>query len=245
MRTTEPAARRARRAPVVVMLVLALAGLLFTSNARLARSQGDRHPEDLAQLIEVEEDRVRSTQETLDALDEQIARVAPVVGPDVDEDAYLRDAVAAGAVPVTGPGLRVALDDAPPQQPGSTIPVDALVVHQQDLEAVIDALWVGGAEAMTLQGQRVLMTTAFRCVGNVLSLHGRVYSPPYVVEAIGDPAALTAALEASEEIATYREWVDAVGLGWDVATQDALELPARSVAALEHAELPDDVDPLP
>lgn len=245
MRTADTPARRVQRAPVVVMLVLALAGLLFTSSARLARSQGERHPENLAQLIEVEERRVNEVEETLEALDEQISLAAPAVGPDVDEDAYLRDAVAAGAVPVTGPGLRVALDDAPPQPVGSTIPADTLVVHQQDLEAVINALWAGGAEAMTLQGQRVLTTTAFRCVGNVLSLHGRVYSPPYVVEAIGDPAALAAALDASDAIATYREWVDAVGLGWDVSTQDSLDMPARTVANLAHTRLPDGVDPLP
>lgn len=245
MKTTETPVRRVQRAPVVVMLVLALAGLLFTSSARLARSQGERHPENLAQLIEVEENRVRIAQETLDDLDEQVSRVAPVVGPDVDEDAYAVDAVAAGALAVTGPGLRVTLDDAPPQPVGSTIPSDALVVHQQDLEAVINALWAGGAEAMTLQGQRVLTTTAFRCVGNVLSLHGRVYSPPYVVEAIGDPAALGASLDGSPEIATYREWVDAVGLGWDVTTDSTLELPGRTIATLEHAEVPDGIDPLP
>lgn len=245
MRTADTPARRVQRAPVVVMLVLALAGLLFTSSARLARSQGERHPENLAQLIEVEESRVADAEETLAALSDELSRAAPAVGPAVDEDAYLRDAVAAGAVPVTGPGLRVALDDAPPQAVGSTIPPDTLVVHQQDLEAVINALWAGGAEAMALQGQRVLTTTAFRCVGNVLSLHGRVYSPPYVVEAIGDPAALTAALDASDEIATYREWVDAVGLGWDVSTHDTLDIPARTVANLEHSQLPEGVDPLP
>ncbi|MGP7959328.1 DUF881 domain-containing protein [Sanguibacter sp. A247] len=242
MKSGEAAARRLQRAPVVVMLVLALAGLLFTSSARLARSQGERHPENLAQLIEVEEDRVREIEQTVDELDEQLARVVPVTGPDVDEAAYLRDAVAAGSIAVTGPGVRVALDDAPPQPAGSTLPADALVVHQQDLEAVINALWAGGAEAMTLQGQRVLTTTAFRCVGNVLSLHGRVYSPPYVVEAIGDPAALLSALDAAPEIATYRQWVDAVGLGWDVSTPATLDLPARTVASLEHAYLPDDVD---
>lgn len=243
MKSGEGTARRLQRAPVVVMLVLALAGLLFTSSARLARSQGERHPENLAQLIEVEVDRVREIQDTVDELDDRLARVVPVIGPDVDEADYQRDAVAAGAIAVTGPGLRVALNDAPPQQSGSTIPADALVVHQQDLQAVINALWAGGAEAMTLQGQRVLTTTAFRCVGNVLSLHGRVYSPPYVVEAIGDQAALRTSLESAPEIITYRQWVDAVGLGWDVSTPGTLELPARTVANFEHAQLPKGVNP--
>ena len=54
--------------------------------------------------------------------------------------------------------------------------------------------WAGGAEAMALQDQRVTATTAFRCVGNVLSLGGRVYSPPYEVRAIGDPRRLRVAL---------------------------------------------------
>ena len=68
MRSADNPARRVKRAPVVVMLVLALAGLLFTSSARIARSQGERHPENLAQLIEVEESRVADAEESVDCL---------------------------------------------------------------------------------------------------------------------------------------------------------------------------------
>ena len=81
--------------------------------------------------------------------------------------------------------MTVALDDAPPQArsrplpPGIPSPTpDDLVVHQQDIQGVVNALWAGGAEAMTLMGQRVIATTAVRCVGNTLLLHGAVYSPP-------------------------------------------------------------------
>ena len=88
--------------------------------------------------------------------------------------------VEGGLVPVVGPGPdRGARRRAPDQPRRDGVSPDVLVVHQQDLQAVMNALWAGGAEAMSLMDQRVISTSAFQCVGNVLSLHGRVYSPPY------------------------------------------------------------------
>lgn len=250
MRDVAASGQRPVRATVAVTLVLALAGLLFTANARLARSGGERHATNLAELVEIENDRVRELGDTVDRLTSEIDEI--IVNPtSVDapgETAVARrDAIVAGSVAVTGPGLRVTLDDAPATTPlSATVRPDSLVVHQQDLEAVINALWAGGAEAMTLQGQRVTMSTAFRCVGNVLSLGGRVYSPPYRVEAIGDPSTLTAALDASREIQIYRQWVDSVGLGWSVDATDTLQVPAGSLPAeLTQADVPDGVDVLP
>jgi uncharacterized protein YlxW (UPF0749 family) len=99
---------------------------------------------------------------------------------------------------------------------------------------------------MALQDQRVTATTAFRCVGNVLSLGGRVYSPPFEVRAVGDPRALRAALDRSPEIGRYLEWVAEVGLGWSVTTEDALELPAaEGEGELTHARVPEGVDIFP
>ena len=69
-------------------------------------------------------------------------------------------------------------------------PPTQLVVHQQDIQAVVNALWSGGAEAMTLQEQRVISTTGIKCVGNTVVLHGVPYAPPYEITAIGDLDAL-------------------------------------------------------
>ena len=70
------------------------------------------------------------------------------------------------------------------------VTADQLVVHQQDIQAVVNALWSGGAEAMTLQNQRVVSTTGIKCVGNTVVLHGVPYAPPYEITAIGDLDAL-------------------------------------------------------
>jgi uncharacterized protein YlxW (UPF0749 family) len=144
----------------------------------------------------------------------------------------------AGLVPVKGPAVSVSLDDAPPL-PGNeqgSVPPDYLVVHQQDVQAVVNALWAGGAEAMTLQGQRVISTSAVRCVGNTLLLQGVVYSPPYVVAAIGDPARLRAALDAAPDIVIYKQYVDAYKLGYVVKSEPQVTMPAYTGAvALQHA----------
>jgi uncharacterized protein YlxW (UPF0749 family) len=233
-----------------VGLVLVLAGLMFTANARLAGSEQERHPQNLGELAEVESERVATLAGRVEALradvDALTERGTDAVDLGDPEQAALV-ALAAGRSAVTGPGVTVRLTDAPADGPHRTdYPPDYFVVHQQDLQAVINALWAGGAEAMALQDQRVTATTAFRCVGNVLSLGGRVYSPPYEVRAIGDPARLRAALLASPDIQDYLDWVDAVGLGWSVTTEETLELPAtESGGELAHARVPDGVDVFP
>ena len=150
-------------------------------------------------------------------------------------------------MPVTGPGVTVRLDDAPPDTRREDAEADILVVHQQDLQAVMNALWAGGAEAMMLMDQRVISTSAFQCVGNVLKLHGRVYSPPYVVRAIGNPDDLRKGLNASPAVQLYLRDAAEVGLGWSVTDADEpLELPAYSGATeLSSATVPVGVEILP
>jgi uncharacterized protein YlxW (UPF0749 family) len=240
-------ARSRVRSALSVFFVLVLAGLLFTANARLSGGEENRQPEDFAELVRQETERgdalqadVEELRTKVDVLSASLEAKAPAFDPTVQE----QTGMASGLIAVSGPGLRVTLTDAPANRPqAAQIVADDLVVHQQDLEGVINALWAGGAEAMTLQGERVTALTAFRCVGNVLSLHGRVYSPPYVVEVIADPVALTAALDSSDSVTIYREYVEAVGLGYDVETLDDVTLPAfTGVLTLDYAQVPDGTD---
>ncbi|MBO0866881.1 MAG: DUF881 domain-containing protein, partial [Mycobacterium sp.] len=91
---------------------------------------------------------------------------------------------------------------------------DDLVVHQQDIEAVLNALWSAGAEAIQMQDQRLIATSAPRCVGNTLLLNGRTYSPPYTITAIGDAAAMQGALAAAPLVTLYKQYVVRFGLGY-------------------------------
>ncbi|PSJ28718.1 hypothetical protein B7P34_11040 [Streptosporangium nondiastaticum] len=142
-------------------------------------------------------------------------------------------AAAAGTTPISGPGLTVTLNDAPPNAtariPGVPQPQpNDLVIHQQDLQAVVNALWQGGAKGIQVMDQRLISTSAVRCVGNTLLLQGRVYSPPYKVTAVGDRGALRKAVDASPAIQNYLQYVNAYGLGWKVDQHEAVTLPGYS-----------------
>lgn len=237
------------RSWISVGAVAVLAGLMFSASARLADGGGadTRDPQDLAQLVDAETVRVTDLTERTGELDREIEALSARAGTMVQTpaaDLVEREGVVSGSVPVEGPGLTVTLDDAPSTAvgagPGGVEPQpDDLVVHQQDLQHVINALWGGGAEAMTLQGERVTSTSAFRCSGNILLLHGKVFSPPYKVTAVGDPAKMEASLLSSEGVQTYLEYVDWVHLGWDVRRSDHLDLPAYDGGGLQYAKVPD------
>jgi len=232
-----------------VGLVLGLSGLLFTVNARSAGADEARHPQDLRELTEqqaanvqrlsAEVDALRAEVETLTAEQNALAG-RPVVTPRAG------DVVAGGSVPVSGRGLVVSLDDAPPDGHREDVRPDLLVVHQQDIQSVMNALWAGGAEAMGLMDQRVVSTTGVQCQGNVLRLHGRMYSPPFVITVVGDPELLRAALDADTAVRSYVRDAGELGLGWHVEDRATVELPAYSGATeLTWAHVPADVEVLP
>lgn len=235
----DPGPRRLSRGALAVGAVLALAGMLFATNASVFRDPQAGRPEDLTGLLDVENARLDEASAEVDDLRSQVESLVDTTAGDAEvEGAPEEVAVAAGGVAVSGPGVVVELWDAPTANaPAGTRP-DDLLVHQQDLEAVINAMWAGGAEAMTIQGNRVTTTTRVRCVGNVLLLHGRTYSPPYEVAAIGDPGRLQRTLLASTGVRIYLQYVDAVGLGWSLTERAELEMPAADVAGtLQHAEV--------
>ncbi|SKC61530.1 DUF881 domain-containing protein [Krasilnikoviella flava] len=238
---------RRLRTSTTVACVLAASGLLFTASAQLADTQDGRDPQDLAELVTTESDRVADLTDRMNELEAEIDDLGKEAGTDLptrSADLVADESVVTGAAPVSGPGVRVALDDAPASsQSISGVRPDDLVVHQQDVQHVINALWAGGAEAMTLQGERVTATSAFRCSGNILLLHGKVFSPPYVIEAVGDPDELRASLDADPGVAIYQQYVDWVALGWSVKAAGGLELPAYTGSSeMRYATVPDGTD---
>lgn len=227
---------------------MALAGLLFVASAGTAQGTNLRsESQDLVSLVSAEKARLEQANAQYAALQAKADAATAAAGAN-DSTAKAANAAAeavapqAGMTSVRGPGLVVTLDDAPDDSAlrGRTANDEDLLVHQQDVQAVVNALWLGGASAMMLMDQRVISTSAVRCVGNVLSLQGTPYSPPYTITAIGDPEKLQSALDASPEIDIYLTYVIANGLGYKVSSQDDLTVPAYSgPATLQHARVPD------
>lgn len=145
--------------------------------------------------------------------------------------------MAAGTRPVEGHGLEVTLDDARNVVPELVDDVDSnlLVVHERQIEAVINALWAGGAQGVAINGKRLSANSQIRCAGNTVILNGLVFSPAYRITAVGDPDSLKAALLADEEVQLFRRLAWRLGLKYSEVRvesfmMDAVEVPPR----LEH-----------
>lgn len=218
--------------------VFALAGLLFFTSFNTAKGTDIRTDTSLLKLSDLIQERSRKNGE----LDESNATLREDVdslaeaddGRTTAEDenlARLEDQ--AGTQKVKGKAVTVTLNDAPPNAtaklPGYPEPQpDYLVIHQQDLQAVVNALWKGGAQGIKVMDQRLISTSAVRCVGNTLILQGRVYSPPYKIQAVGDPDKLQQALADSPTIQNYMVYVNVYGLGWKVTEDGPVTLPGYS-----------------
>lgn len=99
----------------------------------------------------------------------------------------------AGLVALTGPGLRITLDDSKRAAKEQEDPM-LFLIHEQYIREIFNALWNGGAEAIAVNGQRVTTNTEVFCLGSYIQINGTSQMPPYVIEAIGDTNTLSAAL---------------------------------------------------
>jgi len=219
------------------------AGVLFAVTARDSGG-GELRPASITNLagtVQAAERRVQgldtqvqAMQAELDRTTRQAGRADSAVAQAQRRAAPLRSP--AGLTAVHGPGVEVILDDAPGEPPGGGVDPNILVVHQSDLQAVVNALWSGGAEAMPIHGQRVIATSAVRCVGNTLLLNGEVFSPPFRVAAIGPSATMLQKLASSPGVKLFREAAGYYGLGYTVDAQDDVQVPAyRGPVGLSYA----------
>lgn len=227
-----PGRRRVWRVatPVVVLLSGALFGVSAEQSDGLDLRAG--RLTDLASVVRAERDEAGDLTAEAAELNAEVEALSTQLGDRSvarvqDEIATLVDP--AGLTEKSGPAVQVVLDDASMEarlnyegEPND------LVVHQQDIQAVANAMWNAGATAVTIQGQRLISTTGIKCEGNQVTLHGLPYSPPYVIVGIGDQARLVSELTTDPILATYRDYTTIPGGGvtWDMAELDSATAPA-------------------
>lgn len=213
---------------VASVLVFVVTGSFIAISAITAQGTDLRSDRNVTLRDLIREQGVANA-ELRDDIERARARVTELSGKDVGLGQLQNDldsaAVHASIHSAEGPGVRVVLNDAPLDVKPAGVKDDDLVVHQQDIQAVVNALWDGGAEAMSIQGQRVIATTGIKCVGNTVVLHGVPYAPPYVIEAIGDQDRMERSLEESRSIQIYRQYVEAYGLEYSQDRRDNIEMP--------------------
>lgn len=219
---------------IVTPVVVLLSGVLFAVSAEQSDGTDLRTGRftDLASVVRAEREKTNELTTQVRDLGEEIEQLSTrlgdrSVGRVQGEIETLVDP--AGLTEKTGPGLQVTLTDAPEEVRASyTGNPNDVVVHQQDIQAVANALWRGGAEAVTIQGQRLVSTTGIKCEGNNVTLQGLPYAPPYVIVGIGDITDMAASIDADEDIDLYRQYAaePTGGVGWDVQVLPTATAPA-------------------
>ncbi len=238
--------RAGSRVAVAVVTVL-LGGVLVISVQQLRAPvlDGLSVRQALQREIQQRSDRADRLQAANDALRVQIAKQqqAALAGTGAQGLAaqVQQLSVLTGEVPVTGPGLRVVLDDAPGAQVGSNdTPRDGSAADQgrvldSDLQILVNGLWQAGAEAIAINGQRLTVLSAIRTAGQAILVDFRPLSPPYQVDAIGPATSMQTALAAGSTGPYLQTLADTYGISVQQSVQDSLQLPGAGQLVLRYA----------
>lgn len=221
-----------------------MAGFLLAAGLSAGRTVAVEQTARKAELIELIRARQEHTAALSGQLDELRARVSEAEEQLAAGVPALRREVAAaeaaaGLTGVRGPGLRVTFADS-----GTTCPTgrqEDCRIQDVDLQLAVNALFGAGAEAVAINGERVVATTAIRSAGQSILMNYRVLVSPYVVDAVGDPAALEEWFGKSAVAEDFTVWRDVYGLGFSWAPEEEVVVPAYSGSArLRSASLPAD-----
>lgn len=216
-----------RSSQVAIALVCVILGIMVSLQFKVQQAISanpvyQRSEEIARRLKDAEKDRDNLQKEVTD-LRARLAEMAEgrnVIASLTDELQSAR--MAAGLVAVEGPGVTVYMDDSRrPSKPGDD--PNAFIIHDDDILSVVNELLAAGAEAISINDQRLVAKTEIRCVGPTISINGVRVAPPIIIKAIGDPQTLEAGLKTRGGI------IDNLGL-WgievNVKRDEKIEVPA-------------------
>lgn len=246
--TAAPSGRQPLPLVIAGVLVLGLIlGVAYTdTRAEAPSSQRAR----LGLLADVQRDSARSAQlqEQLEQLRAKVAEAVDAELAATEEGRRQSELVeqleaATGVLAVEGPGLAVMLSDAAPQptvdpisgEPTEAVPEAGLVLDI-DVQAVVNALWAAGAEAVAVDGQRLAPTSSIRTAGEAILVDFRPVSSPYLIEAIGNPDLLVPRFAGSETAGRYDAYRQLYGIGFELTSSEQLSLSAATDYDLRYAK---------
>jgi uncharacterized protein YlxW (UPF0749 family) len=221
-----------------VLVVAALLGTLLTTAVVSLREPKDSVAQARALLVDrITRGRAQVASRRADnaTMSERIAALqsAALASSDPELLASLNQYDAAsGAVAVSGPGVRVTLDDAVGirQNPDQADPLSRVMAS--DVQEVVNGLWAAGAEAVSVNGERLTSLSAVREAGLAIQVNLGPVLPPYSIEAIGDPATLRSRFDGTSASNRLQALGALYGIVSNVAAVDRLQLAGVGQATL-------------
>jgi uncharacterized protein YlxW (UPF0749 family) len=215
---------------VVVLLLVGFIVAAGLVQERLRERQLPERGEELSALIETRRRDVRDLSREAAALSRKLGEIQQrEIAASERAGRLTRDLermkAAAGLAGLRGPGVVVELTDSP--RPARSLAEETdLSIQDVDLQLVVNALWRAGAEAVAVNGHRLVATTAIRKAGAQILVNFRPVASPYRVSAIGDREALGNGIASSDLAEQFAVWQEVYGLGFGVRPQAEVMVPS-------------------
>lgn len=237
-----------KRWQLALIFISVIAGILLSSLIMInqaSRGEAAESPNsDLIEIINRAEEETVTLEELINDRRERIDQIREQQIHDVDQLSELQRELdwlrrAVGLTPVAGPGIIITLDDnealasaAKAADPLSFDP-NRYIIHDKDLLYLINDLKIGGAEAISINNQRIISTSDIRCVGTVILVNSMRLAPPYEIRAIGDPEKLTHHVLNGQSI----PWLKNRDFPVSVVEEETIEIPTyRGSFSVSHLQ---------
>ncbi|MFD9338505.1 DUF881 domain-containing protein [Streptomyces sp. NPDC060028] len=229
---------RTLKAKLGLAVGLVLAAAVVTLGAAQAQVAAPVLAKERQELI----DRVQRSDERADGLERDIERLRDSVAERQNEalkqhggDQGQLVALLSGATEVRGPGIRLVIDDAKGASSGgggkpreSTGFSDTGRLRDRDMQKIVNGLWQSGAEAVSINGQRLTALSAIRAAGDAILVDNRPLVPPYEVLAVGDKKRLGTTFQDSADGQYLHVLQESYGIRYTLSAADEVRLPAAS-----------------
>lgn len=227
-----PDAGGRRRATALAAVVLLVAGVLFGISAVNRETNAPRAEKARTALLE-DVDRAQERQSALAgsaaALAQQLRSTQAQLGAGGPLETVSALENAGQITPVTGPGLRIVIDEAPADTARGGVILD------RDVQLLVNDLWASGAEAISIGGVRVQPRSAIRQAGGSILVDNKPVFWPITIDAIGDPTGMQVKSVGLPGFGRFSSFAQLYDIEFDVSTQQHLDLPGGSGEALLYA----------
>ncbi|MGX1488954.1 uncharacterized protein YlxW (UPF0749 family) [Streptomyces tendae] len=239
-----PKTLRAKLGLAVGLVLAALVVTVGAAQARVAAPVVAKEREELVDRVEKETQAADELEETVDKLRADVnARQREALKSGGHGERADLVSVLSGAVEVRGPGVKLVVDDA--KEAGSAAGGDARGssgfsdtgrVRDRDMQRVVNGLWESGAEAVSINGQRLTALSAIRAAGDAILVDNRPLVPPYTVLAVGDGERLSRAFQDSADGLYLNALQENFGIRTNISAQEDLRLPAAPSVIVRTAQ---------
>ena len=199
---------------LVCLIVGAMISTQFRSAEQAKQSVNQQRAEDLVEKLKNAEKENKALANKLEEMETQ--------GTGGDRKVLNDLKIKAGEVPLHGPCVLVVVNDSQVTPKAGENP-NLYVIHDDDLLRLLNELRAAGAEALSVNQERLLDISEVRCAGPTVSVNNTRFTPPYEIRAIGDPKTLESALRLRGGVVeTLKFW----GITVDVKRKDDVVIPA-------------------